>query len=550
MTDENNLVYLNEEATRANKGPIFALMKLLAVRKNNGKNDIALAAGLPDHNVPETVKTELTKAASYDQSPYLKYDLKSPYNEGQLHPEIAAFHKKQFGIEFTPDQVHIAAGSTPVLGAVAYVTQKEFKTARTDENNIPRIRRKQTQALMINPGYPLMTLPITRQNGVVNTTARLVSELDIDENGNPFQTDGRWKLDMDSFRKALEQGRMSPEQGGATMLYLNFPSNPTGYAPTEDEYQEIAKELADDLRLRREQNLPSLAILEDIAYATMMHGNRTYYTLNNAIEDLKSIDPPLYSNLDKSVIVAHSFSKAFAVAGQRVSYYASKNPQLLEAVYGQIIEVELTPSAGTLATMKGCLNAGEVDEQSMRKYGNRLRFFEDEYNKIIEQWMQPNNITESNVTNSFQERLKQNKPIPAKADAGFFSSTNGQYLLGAPISDEKLAELKQDIDQIQDPGLRQLLSNGIFKDNKVNNALDAALWLVVNANVVCIPMQAQKGKEDNIKLRFSVGQTSIETIQQAMDNIKTALDQNLPTNDVKALSHGRIAQNTANGRSL
>ena len=403
MTQSHDSVYLNEEATRANKGPILALMKLLAVRKNNGKDDIALAAGLPDHDVPEAVKSELGRAAQLDQSPYLKYDLKSPYNEGQLHPDIAAFHQKQFGVSFTPDEVHIAAGSTPVLGAVAYVTQKQFYDTVNDVNNLPQIQKYQTQALMVNPAYPLMTLPITRQNGVVNNTTRLVSELDVDAQGKPFQTGGRWKLDLDSFRQARAEGRKAPEKGGATMLYLNFPSNPTGYAPTPEEYQEIAKLLAEDVYLRQEQKLPKMVILEDIAYATMMHGSRKYYTLNNAVEALKPLNPELYQQLNQAIIVAHSFSKAFAVAGQRVSYYASKNPQLLEAVYGQIIEMELTPSAGTLATMKGCLNAGEVVKEAMLKYGNRLRFFEEEYNNIIKNWMQPQ-AKEAADTGSFTER--------------------------------------------------------------------------------------------------------------------------------------------------
>ena len=121
-------------------------------------------------------------------------------------------------------------------------------------------------------------------------------------------------------------------------------------------------------------------------------------------------------------------------------------------------------------------------------------------------------------------------------------------MLGASISDEKLKELKSDIAQIEDPGLRSLLSKGIFKHNKVNNALDAALWLVANANVVCIPMAAQKGKEDVIKLRFSVGQTSVETIKKAMGNIKTALETQLPKPEKNL--HAQRASSASNAIGL
>jgi aspartate/methionine/tyrosine aminotransferase len=234
-----------------------------------------------------------------------------------------------------------------------------------------------------------------------------------------------------------------------------------------------------------------------------MHDGKTYYSMHNAISDLRkdTTDPErgaLLDQLEQSVVVAHSLSKAGATAGDRAAYFASKNPELLSAVYNQIIDVILTPSRGTLAAVKGFMDKGEVDHESMKRYGQRLRYFENELNKIVPD------------------------AVPARADAGFFITTNFSALKGAKIDDATVAQLRSQIEKIPNKTLHQEFGE-IFKDGKVNNSVDAALWLMAKANVVAIPIVSPTGNDGNMRLRFSVGQTDIPMIRQALDRIEAAI---------------------------
>jgi aspartate/methionine/tyrosine aminotransferase len=496
------MVYINPNSKAGRLGPILALMKLLEVRKSDGIPDIAFGAGLPDAEVDPKVMEAMLEAVQNPKSPYLKYDPKSVLNEEQLVPDIAAFHERQLGVKFDAKEVKIAPGSTPVLAAMSYVTQKPGKVA-----------------LFLDPAYPLMSLPVERMGGRVDRTARLVTRLDIGKDGKPYQSN-RWQIDYASVRKALANNRSK-----ATLLYLNFPSNPTGYAPTPEEYRQLAEALLEDIKSRKKHGLHTMAILEDIAYATMMYDGKKYYSLNNAIQDLRTqtnneerLD--LLNELEQSVVVAHSFSKAFAVAGDRVAYFASKNPELLTAVYNQIIDVILTPGRGTLAAMKGALAKAEVDQESMKQYELRLRYLERGLNNVTEKWLGGQQPDFAKV-NGEAEFIQRQLPIPAKADAGFFATTFFNFLRGRKVDEATVAKLKRQIARIPNPTLHQEFGE-IFKGGKINNTVDAALWLAEKANIIAIPIAPRDPQDKNIRLRFSVGQTSIETIKKALDQLEAA----------------------------
>ena len=113
----------------ASLGVILAMMNLKKIRTAEGQNDIALAAGLPDALVPRAVKDELAKMSMMSSSPYLKYDMASEYNTEKLACKIVDFHKKNFKTSFAESQVGFSAGSTPVISAVAGITQCIGSTA-------------------------------------------------------------------------------------------------------------------------------------------------------------------------------------------------------------------------------------------------------------------------------------------------------------------------------------------------------------------------------------------------------------------------------------
>ena len=492
---------INSSAKTSSSGPIMAMMKLLEVREKQGINDIAFAAGLPDHEVPREIKEALSAMAEADRSPYSKYDPTSAWSEETLRPGIAAFHERHFGFKFPEAQVGISLGSTTALDAVASITQ-----------------RAESKALVIDPFYPLVSLPVKRYGGTVDNSTKLFTEIDV-EDGAPRQSK-RWQLNMVSLWDALENNRES-----ATMLYLNFPSNPTGYSPTPEEYQQIANILADDIMMRRELGLGSIVILEDIAYATMMHDGKKFYGINNAVHDLleKTTDPErreILQELAESSVTAHSFSKAFAIAGDRVAYYASAGKELFAAVNTKLAEVVLTQPRGTLAAMKGALDIGDVNHNSMQEYSHRLRAFERGFNAVTEKWMVSKQPKEVDVASKgFMCFVRRKLPVQAEADAGFFSTAMVKLLIGLAIKPETVEKLESQISLIEKESIRREL-DGIFADGKINDARDAALWLLAEANVGAVPLT-------NGRLRFSVGQTDGESIKEALSRIDKALMENI-----------------------
>ncbi len=495
---------LNRTAKEPRPGVIMALMKLYEVREKRNIKDISFGAGLPDHDVPEEVHVTMGEAAKAKKAYYPKYDPRAKFFEETLKPRIAEFHEKTFGIKYQSEGIAAAAGSTPVLTCVAGITQEYG-----------------TKTLVFSPDYPVFKGSVESAGGSIDRTARLYTKLDA-KDGKPKKD--RWQIDYDSVRHALDNNRKN-----ATLLYLNFPSNPTGYSPTKKEYTTLVEALLEDVKKRRSEGLPKMVILEDIAYSTMMHDGKEFFSINAIIEDmLKHTNDPkrknLLKELEQSVVTAHSFSKAFAVAGHRVAYYASKNTKLIETIDARMRDWDLTPSMSGLAAMQGALDKGEVDKEAMKEYGLRLRYFEKYMNDIVKSWLTECNDWAHLGKRKFSQLVASNSPVQAKADAGFFSSTFFNFLKDQPVDAQTIATLKTQIKALPTPKLKKEFEN-IFEHNRINNALDASLWLLQNANILAIPIAQRTPDDTNIQLRFSVGGTNIATIKKGLDDMKAAFSK-------------------------
>ncbi len=486
----------------ASLGVILAMMNLKKIRTAEGQNDIALAAGLPDALVPRAVKDELAKMSMMSSSPYLKYDMASEYNTEKLACKIVDFHKKNFKTSFAESQVGFSAGSTPVISAVAGITQCIGSTA-----------------VVIRPGYPLYDLPVEMLGGSVNKDARLVTALDAQSNGDAFETGGRWNIDYLSLTNALIKTNPS-------LIYLNFPGNPTGYSPTANESKKLVRVFLDYIRFCWDKGIRAPLILEDMAYAAMMHDNQQFYglhyTMARLLDDASPKEQELLHELNQSLVIAHSFSKVFSVAGDRVGYFATFNDSLREEISDRMTVVDLTPGRGALAAMTGALKSGEINLGSMREYQLRLRHFEDGVNDVVTSWGKSRNIR--------AETLKKLLPMQARADAGFFSLTFFNMLKGHKVSRELLDSIEGQISKLPETSRVEFLN--IFRDGRINHSLDAALWLMETANIITIPMSNQNG---NIMVRFSVGQTPVLLISEVLKRIHDAIAEVNPSEEM--LSH-------------
>jgi aspartate/methionine/tyrosine aminotransferase len=468
---------------------ILTLSKLFAYRQKNGFNDLSFAAGLPGHKIPQSVQTAIASVAKQASSAYPDYDPKAPITSKILQPKIAAFHQFHFGGEVAAEETGFAPGSTAILQALAAITGNYNKTA-----------------ILPHPGYPLMQEPLRNALSHISLYAAI----------KPNETTKRWELSKEQLAAALEYHR---EEN--SFLYFNFPSNPTGYSPTAEEYQEIVRILMKEIKIRQERKLPPPCILEDQAYAMMMHDGRRFYSIFNAINDMRqkiaAQDKSKENNkqlelldiIEKCVVVAHSFSKTFAAAGDRVAYWVCKNPEMQKSISTTINSSQLTPSRSSLAVANAILEEKQYDTEAMREYGHRLRHLENSLNSIFLSAKKTNRTL----------ALIPDSPIKAKADAGFFATADFSFLQNMPIAKEKVAELRK---QLSSCGYEQE-NEIIFQNDRINNSFDASLWLLATSSLLVIPITASKHNPNQIYLRFSVGCASKEEIDQAMGKLEKTL---------------------------
>ena len=508
--------YTSDSVSRKAGGIILSMMQLLKVREAQGIKDFSFAAGLPDGKVHETIRETIGKQAGGTRSAYEAYTSGPALHaagltsERELKPGIAAFHKKHFGVDFAPDEVGVCEGSTPVLTETVRLIQKRWPGSPT---------------LFIHPPYQVMLEMTKKEGSKIDTTARLRTSLDIDDGGEPFQKE-RWHLDLGSVRQALQNNR----EHAHGLFYLNFPANPTGYSPTADEYKQLVEVILSDMKEREQAGLAPLVLLEDIVYAAMMHDGKKYYSLHNAIQDLryKSSDAErlrLLDVLDQSSITVHSFSKAHSVPGHRIGYYACKNLDLRADIRSRIDDHELVLNTATLAGMKAILEIGDFDQDKIQDYGNRVSLLEKGLNDIARRWLTKD--TPETADGEFAQFVRKNLPLPAKADGGFFVTGFFNFLKGQTIDTGTIREIRQQIQEIPGEEFRKEFE-GTFENNTINNAKDAALWLMAKAHVLVVPIAPADASDKNLIFRFSVGQQNTDAIQTALQNIEEAFQSLKP----------------------
>lgn len=472
--------------------PIDAMDELYRAEASLGGNGRYFVVGLPGHEMDPAIQEAKKEHALGTHSEYGSHAYNVPWAPDKLKEEIARFHNTHFDTAFTPEQCGFTPGSTPILNLAV--------------QNMPDTG---TCAVMFHPGYPQIKKYTAEKNVSVDDSPGFDV---VDE----AQGKRRYSPQTDMLRNTLRKRALPAEEGGAALLYLNFPSNPVGCAPTRDEYRAIAEAAGEDALRRKEKGLPPLEILEDQAYMMMIPERERRVSFTQALKDAEGRLPEgkegdamraAYATVRQHTVITHSLSKAFAIPGERVAYFICEDPEKTAEYERKISNFMLTPSTGSFVSAHAALTKAAIDTGAMEEYNERREMLENGLNKA-----------------ALLCGKETPPPVAAGADAGFFCAVNAAFLKGRSFTEEETRRKNNAVQAVKNPKIRSFLEN-CMQDGTVQNAGDAAIWLAVAAGVYAVPVQARD--EGEMLLRFSVGNTSKEDISYALTGLEAALASGL-----------------------
>ncbi|MDX2082522.1 MAG: pyridoxal phosphate-dependent aminotransferase [Rickettsiales bacterium] len=441
---------------------------------------IFLAAGLPDAPPADLAIKKMSEVLLSKSSQYSKYDTGKNGSRGEVIDWIKFFAEENFAIKSDQrDNFIFTPGSSIVID--------DFPRSITN------------RIVSFSPIYPNMQDSADRSGSKVDIRAKIEP-----------RENGRWGLNLQEFKKSLDEDiefSISNSSSKPLGIYLNFPHNPTGYSPTKEEYQELVNVLLDNLRSRNEHNLSPAVIAEDTAYAIMMHGNRKYYSLFNAIADLKKDAEKnnnnqkleLLNQLEANCAQIHSFSKDLALAAHRAAYFYSPNPEILAKVTKNINLSMISPPQLSMAATCGAMAAG-INKEAMKKY-------EDRSIHLV-------NLIISEIGNNF---------IPAKADAGFFVIADFKDLKGFRVKADTLNKLHGYLQKMPTElkeYYQERLQDGVIggkEGSDENVAKDVAVLLSIEKGIIVVPTGQF--------LRFSVGSANQDKITEGVKRISECISE-------------------------
>ena len=284
------------------------------------KNTINMSLGEPDIDVPQEIKQAV---AYHALNTKIKY---SPVGGmPELREKIADFYNKNFGGNFTSDNVLVTVGSTEGLASI-------MKTviAAGDEILIP------------TPAYVGYGSLIKLSGGIQKY---------IDLKGNDF------KLTKEILEKYITSK--------TKLIILTNPNNPSGTTLDEEEMGKIVKFLKD-----RE-----IYLLSDEIYASIVFEKYTSFAKYS--EELK-----------KQLIIVSGFSKSHSMTGYRIGYIIT-NPelqlQIKKVSQYNVTSTSTLSQYGALTALEKHSDRKKVSEI----YRKRVEYFKNELEKIGFKCLEP-----------------------------------------------------------------------------------------------------------------------------------------------------------------
>ena len=235
----------------------FKLGPLIAQAEANGEPVIKLNLGEPDFNVPDPVKNEIKKQLDLNNTHYC-----DPKGLPSLRQAIANQMYQMRGLDVAPERIVVFPGCKPAIGFA-----QQIYCNPGDEVIYP------------SPGFPIYESFI-RYVGAVPVPLHLREETGF----------------------SLRAEDLEPLINNRTrLIYLNFPSNPTGGVAAPDQLEAIAAVIRDKCD-------PNVRIFSDEIYE--------YITF----DDQKHVSIAAYPGMAERTIIASGMSKTFAWTGGRIGY--------------------------------------------------------------------------------------------------------------------------------------------------------------------------------------------------------------------------------------
>lgn len=267
--------------------------------KAEGKPVISFSMGEPDFNTPKCALDAAKDAIERGESHYT-------INSGivELRREICRYYKDRFDLEYTEDEVLVAAGAKALLYEAIQVL--------VDPGD---------EVLLFTPAWVSYFEQVRLAGGEVAAVDTL-------------------KTDLIPTREAIEAAITDKTVG----MIVNSPSNPTGVIFDEEVLKIIAE-------IAKENNLWIIfdEVYERLAYAPAKHVN-----ILNAAPDIRD-----------RVILINGASKAYAMTGWRIGYALAPKPVISKI---DTLQTHLTSNASSIAQWAtvGAIKEGDADVEKMR----------------------------------------------------------------------------------------------------------------------------------------------------------------------------------------
>ncbi len=369
-----------------------ALVQKVNNASEEGRDVINLGQGNPDQPTPTHIIQALQGAAENPQNH--KY---SPFRGiAELRQAAADFYKREYDVEINPDTEVAILGGTKI-GLV------ELPLAVLNPGDT---------MLLPDPGYP------DYLSGVVLG--------DVNFEVLPLFAENHFLPDYDALPKEVKEK--------AKLLYLNYPNNPTGGTATLEFFEET-------VRFAKEHNI---IVSHDFAYGAIgFDGNKPISFLQ--------------ANGAKEVgIEMYTLSKTYNMAGWRIGF-AVGNADLIAAI--NLIQDHLFCSqfpAIQQAAAIALTASQECADELRATYERRRNVLIEEAHRIGWQVTAPKGsffawlpVPLGFTSEQFADILLDKADIAVAAGNGFGQYGEGYVRIGLLVSEERLREAIQRIEQLK-----------------------------------------------------------------------------------------------------
>ena len=265
---------------------------------------LSLLAGEPDVPTPKFIRDAATAALENGLTFYT-------HNRGipPLRAALARYLTKIYSVEIDDERLAITSSG---MSAVQLICQATIQPG--------------DHAVAITPSWPNVMRAMT------------ISGAEVDEVALALGAHG-WSLDLEAVKRACAPG--------TRLLYVASPANPTGWAISREEAEEL-------LTLTRQRGI---ILVADEVY------HRIVYDRNAAFSFLEIAEP------EDAVFVINSFSKSWAMSGWRMGWMVS--PRGLSGTIEKLIQ--FNTSGGQEFLQHGAIAALDQGEAFVAEFVGRCR---------------------------------------------------------------------------------------------------------------------------------------------------------------------------------